>query len=551
MKTYYPVPLHIHSVWERNASMEGHFYNAQKLGIRHMYLTDHDIRMGRRKNHIDHFDFSKGQLRIEEPSTDPIRPIWHGFTVNRADEGTSAVVENGALTLSACSDNAEWTTVSTTFDTSQKRHEWALLGDVQLCLGLKTSETDTDTQIVIDVELSQRPPEFQFGHILYVFGTTEGLASAYAAIKPMKDVTEFTECILSLLQDAESVGGGDNVFRTVTFSVSARNGKSASLSVNKMTFSYGLSWEEGRREQQRLATEIGKKYGITPIVTTEFTAAGPHKICFSTKVPIIDYEARGYSVTDEEAMAHVRAYGGIYSRNHPFEHIKDAHRFSDSKEEQEALIDKVIEDVVTHRAWAAAAIEVGYPQKRETIGLDEHLRLWDALSAAGVFITGYGDSDNHNNDVYWFSGNNFVAYLSVYEPESTPGEEAFMAALLSGDVYTGDPVYLQNVEVTFVGSNGQQMGQVSTSATATDAVLTLTNVPEGSNVVWTVNGKTVKEEACAGSYSGRVALPHDEKVNFVRAALYKDGRCFLLTNPLYHTADPSVCIPRERRCTHA
>ncbi len=84
MKSYYPVPLHMHSVWERNASMEGHFYNAQKLGIRHMYITDHDVRMGPRKNHIDRFDFTKGQLRIEEPSPDARRPRWHGFTKSEA-----------------------------------------------------------------------------------------------------------------------------------------------------------------------------------------------------------------------------------------------------------------------------------------------------------------------------------------------------------------------------------------------------------------------------------------------------------------------------------
>lgn len=551
MKTYYPVPLHLHSVWERNASMEGHFYNAQKLGIRHMYLTDHDIRMGRRKNHIDHFDFSRGQLRIEEPSTDPIRPIWHGFAVKQADEGTEAAVENGALTLSARSQNAEWATVSATFDTSQKRHEWALLGGVQLCLGLETSETDADTRIVVDVELSQRPPEFQFGHILYVFGNAEGLASPYAAVKPMADAAEFTEYILPLLQDAEKVGGGDNVLRTITFSVSARRGRAASLSVNKLAISWALAYEEGRREQQRLATEIGKKYGVTPIVTTEITAAGPHKICFSTQVPIIDYEARGYQVTDEDAMAHVRAYGGIYSRNHPFESIKDAHRFSNSKEAQDALLQEAIENIVARRAWDAAAIEVGYPEQRESITLDDHLLLWDALSAAGVFITGYGDSDNHSNDVQWFDGNNFVAYLSVYEPENVPGEEAFMAALLSGDVYTGDPVYLQNIGVTFEGSSGQLMGQVSTSDAPCDAVLSLTNVPEGCRVVWTANGKTVKEDACRGSYEGRVPLPCGEKVNFVRAALYKDDRCILLTNPLYRTTDASVSIPPERRCSHA
>ena len=54
---YWPVHLHMHSVWERQASMEGHFYNAQKLGIEHMYITDHDSRMGPKKDHVSYFDF--------------------------------------------------------------------------------------------------------------------------------------------------------------------------------------------------------------------------------------------------------------------------------------------------------------------------------------------------------------------------------------------------------------------------------------------------------------------------------------------------------------
>ena len=37
---YWPVHLHMHSVWERQASMEGHFYNAQKLGA-DVYLYGH------------------------------------------------------------------------------------------------------------------------------------------------------------------------------------------------------------------------------------------------------------------------------------------------------------------------------------------------------------------------------------------------------------------------------------------------------------------------------------------------------------------------------
>ncbi len=549
MLTYYPVPLHMHSVWERNASMEGHFYNAKKLGIHHMYLTDHDVRMGRRFNHVDSFDFTKGVLRVEEPSPDPRRPRWYGFTVVQEDEGTLCEIKDNALFLVSTSKDETWSTVRATFDTSQKRHEWALLANVFLHLGMAVSSMDADTRVVIDVELSQRPPEFLHGHILYVFGNCDGLSSPYHAVHALDGTSDFVKYDFPLLRDAEAVGGGDNVLRTVSFSVSARCGKTASLSVNHLSFTWDLAFEEGRREQQRLATEIGKKYEVTPFVTSEITAAGPHKICFSTKVPIIDYEARNYKVSDEEAMEHVRAYGGIYARNHPFERIKDkllVPNLTDA--EKEAIIEEQLAYVVENRAWNAAMIEVGFPEGREAVPFAAHLKLWDTLSKNGVFISGYGDSDNHNNNINWFDGNNFVAYIAAEEPT----EDNFIAAMRAGNLYTGDPVYLQKMDVKFTGTLGQNMGQITTNTPAGKARLTLSGVPEGCRVVWVANGEKVKTEEAAGTYEGSLPIPTESDVNFVRAELWRGDRCILLTNPIYHTENAEIgkSIPVERRFSH-
>ncbi len=545
MKTYYPIPLHMHSIWERHASMEGHFYNAQKLGIKHMYITDHDVRMGPRENHIDHFDFSKGTLRIEEPSQDPLRPRWHGFTTRKQDEGTSIYIKAGVLTMEAISNSTDWTTVTAEFDTTQKRHEYSLIANVILHLNMLASKQDDDTRIIIDVKLSQRPPEFLHGHILYVFGNTEGLSSPYAAVKPMDSTSDFVRYALPLLQDAEKVGGGDNILNTVSFSVSARNGKSARLLLNHLSFSWDLAFEEGRKAQQKLADELGKNYEVTPFVTSEITHAGPHKICFSTHVPVIDYAKHAYRVSDEEAMEHVRAYGGIYSRNHPFEVLKDKLRLGISPEEMEKHIQNHIQLFIDKRAWGAAMMEVGFPEGREGFPLQTHLRLWDALSENGIFIGGYGDSDNHSNNTSWFDGNNFVAYIAA----DTPDEENFTYSMRAGNLYTGDPVYLQKMNISFSGTNGQEMGQVSTLNSPIEAVLSLSGVPDDCHVVWTVNGKDVKTEPCTESYVGSMTVPTTNKVNFVRASLFKEDRCILLTNPLYHTTDPDVIktIPTERK----
>lgn len=552
MKAYYPITLHMHSVWERQASMEGHFYNARKLGIHHMYITDHDNRMGPRANHVDHFDFTKGVLKVEEPSKDPLRPRWYGFTVVQQDEGTSFSIKDGAMHLEANSDKSEkekWSTVNLLFDSSQKRHEVALLAGAMLHLGMQVSECNQDMRVIIDVKLSQRPPEFQNAHIYYVFGNAEGLESSYITVKSMDKYSGLSKFDFNLLTDAAPVGGADNILNTVSFIVSARNGQSVKLAVDYMSFTWNLEFDEGRKEQQRVADEIGKKYGVTPFITSEISAAGPHKICFSTKVPIINYKEHNYQVTDEEAMEHVRSHGGIYSRNHPFDSIKDKVTLGESPDIVEQAKQDVIQKFIENRAWGAAMMEVGFPEGRSGILFEDHLRLWDTLSSKGIFISGYGDSDNHVNNQNWFEGNNFVAYIAA----ENPCEEEFVYSMKAGNLYTGDPVYLQNSEISFVSSEGQIMGQVSVSKKPGKAILTLKGLPENCRVVWTANGQTVKTEVCDKDYQGTLDIPTEEKVNFVRAALYKGERCILLTNPIFQTTDAEIIknISEERKYEHA
>ena len=534
---YYPITLHIHSVWERRASMEGHFYNAQKLGIHHMYLTDHDNRMGRRFNHIDHFDFSKGELMILESRPEDSGKVRHGFTILQQDDGATAKVEENALCLSATAQGADWSTVTVEFDSSSKRHEVALLAKMMLYLGMQVSAQDEDMRAMVDIKLSQRPPEFEFGRVRYVFGNAEGLESPYVAVFPMQNSGEFERYALNLLEDAAKVGGGDNVLNTISFSVSARNGKSATLRLNELKITSDLSFEEGRKEQQKLAEKIGEKYGVTPIVTSEISAAGPHKICFSPCVPIIDYQKMGYNLTDEDAMTYVQNHRGIYSRNHPFEKVKRKLLSDIPAEEKAELKEMMIREIVENRAWRASMIEIGYPAQRSGASRQDHLRMWDTLSAAGVFITGYGDSDNHSNDRNWFDHSNFVAYIGAEEPSI----EGFIEGMLSGNLYSGDPVYIKDMDLSFESTEGKKMGQITFNPHPGEAVLKLSGLPEGCSVVWSANGEIVRTDECSGSYFGTCPIPTNAETNFVRVEAYCGDRCILITNPIYHIADPKGC----------
>lgn len=62
-----------------------------------------------------------------------------------------------------------------------------------LHLGMQVSECNQDMRVIIDVKLSQRPPEFQNAHIYYVFGNAEGLESSYITIKSMDKHSGFSK----------------------------------------------------------------------------------------------------------------------------------------------------------------------------------------------------------------------------------------------------------------------------------------------------------------------------------------------------------------------
>jgi len=62
---YYPMHMHMHTCHQPGASMEGHIYNASLLGMKYIRFTDHDNRVGLKKNALKSFDFSRGELSYE------------------------------------------------------------------------------------------------------------------------------------------------------------------------------------------------------------------------------------------------------------------------------------------------------------------------------------------------------------------------------------------------------------------------------------------------------------------------------------------------------
>ena len=290
--------------------------------------------------------------------------------------------------------------------------------------------------------------------------------------------------------------------------------------------------KENRLCHYEVAAKIGEKYDITPFVTTEISGAGQPKNCFSSFVPVLDY-SHG-KITEAEAVAHVKSHGGIFGYNHPLERPKYK-RVPFTREELDEIVRIESEELIASRVLGASLTEVGFTRGRGLFTIADYLKLWDNISSAGIFITGYGDSDSHKSHTAWFSGNNFASWIGVDDTLAHPiSEEIFNAAMVAGRVYMGDPVLLTG-DVSFT-CLGKEMGSVIEYDDGEELTLNirLESLPEGTTVRIIRTGNVAVTEAASGIYERDYSILPTANIEFVRVEAY-DGndRCFMLTNPIY------------------
>ena len=549
---YYCAHLHMHSCFEGIASMEGHMYQAKQLGIDVIWFTDHDSRIGKKKDEVVHFDFEDEGL-IEYNQATGASQGWKpietehsavseiGITNEKAYQGSRSM----KMMAVADGTDGEWKTAGVMFFSTAHRHVVSLLARVSLKIACMVEAlSDNDSRMIFDMKLSQRPPEHKHARLRYVIGNTEGLTEEHISVIPVSaDIGRWQELEFNLSKDAEKypVGGLDNVFDTISIVLQVRNEGKIQCYIDDFHIHYELAGEEARAEQSRVAKIIGQKYGIIPYVGTEISAAGQHKNCFCTNVPIIDYRAKNYNVSHDEAIDWVKRHEGIFSLNHPFEHWKN---IEVNDEERKKVLDEIANKYIASKCDGASLIEIGFPVERAHFTLPYYLELWDRLSKNGIFITGYGDSDNHTNHINWWDGNNFTAWIYAEEPT----EENLIRSMKSGNVYTGDPAVFKG-QLIFKTSEGHVMGQV-VRVRKSDYVLILelSEIMEGWTIQWVADGirkdKMITDKGCCRS---EFCLSIKEDIHFVRVELYDEkGRCILLTNPIYFVKGEHIEIPKER-----
>ena len=158
-------------------------------------------------------------------------------------------------------------------------------------------------------------------------------------------------------------------------------------------------------------------------------------------------------------------------------------------------------------------------------------------------MTGYGSSDNHSNKTKWYDDNNFAAWIGVEAEEAEPiKEEAFIAAMKSGNVYTGNPVVLKG-QVSLETEDGVPMGSVLITGDEafSTKILFQSEVQAGWHFRFVSNGEVVSDRILDekkwnpdNRFEFSYKMTATKPVNFVRAEMYdENGLCIMLTNPIH------------------
>lgn len=530
--TYHPMHMHLHTCFQPGMSMAAHMHNANKLGMKYIWFTDHDTATGIGKNSITGFSFEDGVLNKGD----------HGFFEADFSEkvqfSCAVDAENKAAKLSVQADERPvWQSGGIYFHSTGHRHNPALLMETSLRLGVELWEMTQDTRLVFDITLSQRPPECKKAHMLYVLGDPTGLEAADCQILPLKIENGVAEMPLYTdVSDDIMIGGKDNVFDTITVMLQVRSGAALSVQIRDFQIKFNKNFEQAHIAQKEEAARVGKIYDITPFVAFEFSKT-EHKNCFSTYVPTFNLAEMNWSVTNSAVADHVKKHNGIFAINHPLA-ISLLKRKEFDPLQRAFVVARSAATLLSCDAYGASLVEVGYPMGRNGFDLQAYLMHWDLLSSGGLFLTGYGCNDCHRNNENWFEGNNFATCIGVDSDLQHPIDEgAFIEALRKGRVYTGNPVKIKG-SVAFETADGYQQGTVFTTDKVSEVTVRFSaqDVKPGWRFRLVENGHEVfSEEITDTDYSHNSVLrASPAAVSFQRAELYDtDGRNILLTNPIY------------------
>jgi len=514
------MPMHLHASHEPKASIGAHMSHAASLGMKYIWHTEHDVRMGQKENAIPHFSFTEPRLECTLENG-----VKAGFSVLSGDGSICSFSEIGdGYMLSARIEGEKSLTLG--FRSEGKVHCDPLFARLAVELDMDLSVSGGSFSVAF--VLSAQPPSYEQARLVYAVGGYSD-TGAPTLLRPFPEKDENGKYRFEISRDAGAeIGGLDNALCGIEIRLASDKTGITELSLRSVDFHRELNFEDVRQEQIKLASSLGEKWGMTPFVSYEITGAGHHMCVYSTRVPVINYAERGFKVTPQDAIAHARSHGAIYSYNHPF---SEWNYLGLSHEEKLGVIDELAENLIESRVRGASLIEVGFPVNKGDFDEKYHLPLWDKLSLAGVFISGDGDSDNHfATEMGWTEGNNFCSYIGIKDSE-LPCEEAFIRAMKRGSLWFGDPAAMGDIDF---GDDDVPQGSVIVGDSRSLAI-SVSGVKRDGKLIRIVDGNADAEipiqDGCA---SDSYTLVRRGAFSFVRYEIRdSSSRLIASTNPMY------------------
>jgi hypothetical protein len=563
------VQMHVHaSMSEGAGSWRAANVHAKKIGLDVLWWSDHDWRMSYH-TYNRAFGFEGTELRTivptyYDPGTDvslaagnppmaitlaphagngSVREAVARTTTDRAVEGVRA------FEVAAAAAEAGWQRYFYDIDATRRTMKRSLASKVTLSFAV-FSDAGADGMAAVRVDLSQQPPDMKAGAIYYVLtGASDAdLAALEDAqtkfVRVPYEPGTWNRVRVDVTRDAErlQLGGIDNAMVAVSFGVLTR-GPLARAFFDDYRIDHQLQGEALREEARAMAARYQKEYGVINYVGQELSFDA-HMNPLGERVPMIDHVKHPAGLNARETSAFVHANGGVLSLNHIFgTNMPPAGFDQKDPESVRRLEDLRIRELTDNRVYGADILEVGYPTR--VLPMKSFLRVWDALSSAGIDVVGNGISDTHGSVAGWYNGNNFVSWVWAHSASVADIVDGFRR----GDVYFGDPVQFKSGILTLTTDDGHRMGSVVVTKKPQHVVtVKLDGLPAGARVRTVTNGEPGAETiAGAAVFEKQVRVDTSAPAFFRVEAYTAEGRPLVFSNPIYFRTDSGAAVSEFKR----
>ncbi|GAA1906619.1 hypothetical protein [Lapillicoccus jejuensis] len=205
-----------------------------------------------------------------------------------------------------------------------------------------------------------------------------------------------------------------------------------------------------------MATRYGARYGVSIVPAAELGKTS-HVNAFTTRQFFAADEELSYrdpATYVQRNVAAIHAQGGLVSWNHPFGATTGRVTTGPAAVTRRR---NVYAALAKQDVWGVDILEVGYAV-RGSMGIEDHLALWDTFSRHARFLTGNGVSDSHDSahDRLGFA-NEFVTGL--WSPTTGLGD--VLPALSAGRAWTRHARAWAGGRLDLVVDDTYLMGQVA------------------------------------------------------------------------------------------